>query len=627
MNREKELEALILKHKALYYEGIPAIPDSEYDKFEDELRALNPNNPVLNLVGSVVSASDKVKHDSKMLSLEKTYSITELASWVDDHVVLSMYKLDGVSCSLIYEGGNLTLVKTRGDGTYGENITERAKWSPTLPKSIDHQERVEVRGELYCREEQFIHLCEKMEKLGLDRPTNQRNIVAGLIGRKDHITLCEYIDFKAFDFISEDRLKREEEKLKIMNKLGFDVCDYEVHKGDSKLDRIIKDAAEFMSEGEYQIDGLVFVYDDLALHEELGSTSHHPRYKLAFKFQGEAKQTKLLDIEWNVSRNGFLTPVGLVEPVELSGAMISRVTLHNYGIVKQFNIKKGDEIEIIRSGEVIPKFLAVTKDGGGEFSAPSQCPSCETPIEIRDIRLVCNNDSCPAKQKEIILNYIQKIGIDDISAKRLDEMMRVGLVKEIPDLYERSADDFLELEKVKEKLAQKFYQSIQQSKQTTLPQFLSALGISGGAINKCEKIVDYGFDTPEKILGLTMEQLTSVEGFAEKSSEEFLKSLELKRPLIKKLLSYGFEFEVREVNETELSGKKICITGALSEKRSTVEGWIKEGGGIPVGSVSKNTDMLLTNETELKSSKAKKALELKIPIITEQKLKEMLGIN
>ncbi len=627
MNREKELEALILKHKALYYEGIPTITDSEYDKFEDELREINPNNPVLSLVGSVVSASDKVKHDSKMLSLEKTYSVTELADWVDNHTVLSMYKLDGVSCSAIYEQGNLVLVKTRGDGTFGENITERAKWSSTLPKSINRKDRVEIRGELYCREDQFIHLCEKMEKLGLDRPSNQRNIVAGLIGRKDHITLCEYIDFKAFDFLSEDRLKREEEKLKIMNKLGFDVCDYEVHKGDSKLDRVVKDAAEFMSEGEYQIDGLVFVYDDLALHEELGATSHHPRYKLAFKFQGEAKQTKLNDIEWNVSRNGFLTPVGIVEPVELSGAMISRVTLHNYGIVKQFNIKKGDEIEIIRSGEVIPKFLAVTKDGGGDFQVPTKCPSCESEIEVRDIRLVCNNDSCPAKQREIILNYIQKIGIEDISAKRLDEMMKASLVNEIPDLYERSANDFLALDKVKEKLAQKFYQSIQESKHTTLPQFLSALGISGGAINKCEKIVEYGFDTPEKVLDLNIEQLTSVEGFAEKSSEEFLRSLKEKKPLIKKLLSFGFEFEKREVKETEVSGKKICITGALSEKRSTVEEWIKNGGAIPVGSVSKNTDILLTNETELKSSKAKKALELKIPIITEQKLKEMLGID
>lgn len=627
MKREKELESLILKNKALYYEGQPQITDAEYDKLEDELRELNPNHPVLALVGSVLQSSDKVKHDSKMLSLEKTYSVTELAEWIGERVVLSMYKLDGVSCSAIYEDGNLVLVKTRGDGTFGENITERAKWSSTLPKSISLKERIEVRGELYCKEDQFIHLCEKMEGLGLDRPTNQRNIVAGLIGRKDHITLCEYIDFKAFDLISDERLKREEEKLKIIDKLGFDVCDYEIHKGHQKLERVVKDAAEFMSEGEYQIDGLVFVYDDLALHEELGATSHHPRYKIAFKFQGEAKQTILNDIEWNVSRNGFLTPVGLVEPIELSGAMISRVTLHNYGIVKQFNIKKGDTIEIIRSGEVIPKFLAVTEDGGGEFKVPSECPSCHEKVAVKDIRLVCENENCPDKQREVILNYIQKIGIEDISAKRLDEMLKSGLISEISDLYEKKAEDFLALDKVKDKLAKKFYQSIQASKHTTLPLFLAALGISGGAINKCEKIVDYGFDTPEKILNLTMEQLMSVEGFAEKSSEEFLKSLETKKLLVKKLLSFGFKFEQRVIAQTELSGKKICITGALSEKRSTVEGWIKDGGGIPVGSVSKNTDMLLTNETDLKSSKAKKAVELKIPIITEQQLREMLGVD
>lgn len=627
MKRERELEQLILKHKALYYEGTPEISDIEYDKLEVELKKINPNNPALSLVGSVVTSSDKVKHDTKMLSLDKTYSMLDLAKWVDDKRVLSMYKLDGISCSAIFDKGNLVQVKTRGDGSFGENITERAKWVASLPKTIALSERIEVRGELYCTGENFLHLCQRMETLGLDRPTSQRNIVAGLIGRKDHISLCEYIDFKAFDLISDLRPSREEEKLKLMSKQGFDICEYEVHTGSNELAKTIENAALFMNDGDYQIDGLVFVYDDLSLHEEMGATAHHPRYKIAFKFQGEAKRTRLKDIEWNVSRNGFLTPVGIVEPVELSGAMISRVTLHNYGIVKQFNIKQGDEIEIIRSGEVIPKFLAVVEDGEGKFKVPSKCPSCASKLEIRDIRLVCCNDKCPAKNREVILNFIQKIGIDDISAKRLEEMIRAEIVAEISDLYNATKEQFLTLDKVKEKLADKFVASIEKSKHTTLAQFLAALGISGGAINKCEKIVDYGFDTVEKILALTHEELMSVEGFAEKSSTEFLTSLEEKKPLIKKLMAHGFAFEKREVTQTLLSGKKICITGALSEKRSTVEGWIKSGGGIPVGSVSKNTDMLLTNESELTSSKAIKALELKIPIISEEKLKQMLGLS
>lgn len=627
MKRERELEQLILKHKALYYEGIPEITDAAYDKLEAELKEINPNHPVLDLVGTVVTGSDKIKHDSKMLSLDKTYSQIDLAKWIGDKRVLSMFKLDGISCSVIYQNGMLAMVKTRGDGTFGENITERAKWVLSLPKTIEAKERLEIRGELYCTGENFLHLCKRMEKLGLDRPTSQRNIVAGLIGRKDHISLCEYIDFKAFDLISDMKLKKEEEKLTIMSKLNFDICDYEVHKGDKKLSQTIERASEFMSEGDYQIDGLVFVYDELHLHEELGATAHHPRYKIAFKFQGEAKKTTIRDIEWGVSRNGFLTPVGLVEPVELSGAMISRVTLHNYGIVKEFKLKAGDEIEIIRSGEVIPKFLAVTKDGGGKFAVPKHCPSCDSVLQEREIRLVCINDDCPAKNKEVILNFIQKIGIDDISAKRLEEMIKVGIIKDIPDLYDATKEQFLTLDKVKDKLAEKFITSIEKSKHTTLANFMASLGISGGAINKCEKIVDYGFDTPEKILALTIQDLMSVEGFAEKSSEEFLQSLRSKKEMIKKLLKKGFTFEKRESRETALSGKKICITGALSEKRSVIEEWIKTGGGIPVGSVSKNTDMLLTNESELTSSKAVKALELKIPIITEEKLKELLGLS
>lgn len=625
MSRIQTLEQEIIKHKALYYQGRPIISDSEYDKLEDELKKLDPKNPTLQIVGTTTSASDKIKHDKKMLSLEKTYVVDDLISWKGHEDIISTMKLDGISCSIIYEDGELTMAKTRGDGTFGENITKKVMWISNVPKLINQKNKVEIRGELFCDEKSFFDLAQEMTSIGLEKPTSQRNIVAGLMGRKDNLELCRYIKFMAFDYLNEERLKTEDQKFDILTKLGFLIPEVEIHKTKESILDVILKARDFMSEGDYQIDGLVFTFNKMSLHEELGETSHHPRYKMAFKFQGESKNTVLKEIIWSVSRNGILTPVGEVEPVELSGAMISRVTLHNYGMVAANNLKAGDVIEIIRSGEVIPKFLSVVTPSHNKFVIPDHCPSCDSKVEIVDIRLFCKNENCPGKNKEIILNFIQKIGIDDLSGKRLDELINAKLVKTIPDLYRLEAADLMKLDKVKDKLSNKLIESIQKTKTVDLITFLAALGISGGAFNKCEKIVRAGFDSIAKIKKLSLEQLMNVESFADKSATDFLSSLREKFDMIDELVELGFEFTVEETRETAVSGKKICITGALSEKRPVVEDMIRAGGGIVVSSVSKNTDILVTNETDPTSSKFKKALELKIKIITEAELLSLLA--
>lgn len=626
MDRVKELEDLIKYHKAKYYQGHPEISDVDYDKLEDELKSRDPNNRVLQIVGSVPSGSKKVEHGTKMLSLNKTYKLEELLSWKADYEIVSTYKIDGVSCSLVYEEGSLKIAKTRGDGSVGEDITEKALWMKNIPSNLKEKVNVEIRGEIFCEEEDFFHLSDEMESLGLERPTSQRNIVAGLIGRKENIELCRYIQFKGFDLL-EDKLthKLETEKVNKIKKLGIEPEEIIIHKSEKDIQKRLEQTQEFMSEGEYQIDGLVFSYNDLRLHEELGSTSHHPRYKIAYKFQGEAKETEIKKITWQVSRNGILTPIAEVKPVELSGAKISRVTLHNFGMVKQYNLKKGDRIEIIRSGEVIPKFMAVKEPAPGKYSIPEGCPSCEQAIREDDIRLRCDNKSCPAQVKEQILNYIQKIGIDDLSSKRLDELLKAGMVKEIPDLYKLSKDELMTLDKVKDKLASKLLSSVEKSKKVDLITFLSALGIQGGAYNKCEKVVLAGHNTLEKIKDLSVEKLESIEGFAEKSAGEFYHSLSSKFPLIKELESVGFTFEETTVKDSPITQKKICITGTLSRKRGDIERDIRDNGGIVVGSVSKNTDFLLTNEENGTSSKFKKAKSLGIEIINEESLYKLIG--
>ena len=627
MNKEvKNLEALVLKHKSLYYQGRPEISDQDYDAIEEKLKKIDPNNKVLSLVGTSPSGGDKVAHKQKMLSLSKVYEVDELLSWIENHQVVSTFKIDGVSCSLVYKDGSLAIAKTRGDGSFGENITAKARWISDIQGTLDIKDsECEIRGEIYCTEENFFKLSKEMQGIGLEKPTSQRNIVAGLLGRKDHIELSRHLSFQAFELISDEtKLKDEFQKFNLLKKLQFNIPDFQLHKNAETINNVVDEARKFMSEGDYQIDGLVFTLNDIKLHDQLGATAHHPRYKMAFKYRGDSKTTEIESIEWGVSRNGILTPVAHVKPVELSGAEIRRVTLHNYGMVEQYNLKSGDQIEVVRSGEVIPKFLSVIKASGGEFKYPEECPSCQKKTKVDSIRLYCVNEKCPAKLKEIILNFIVKIGIDNLSTKRLEEMMNKGVVSEITDLYKISKDKLLTLDKTKEKLADKILKEIEKSRTVDLITFLSALGISGGAYNKCEKIVHAGYSSLAKVKSLTVDQLVEIDGFAQKSADDFIDSLKEKMQLIESLEDVGFSFKEIKIEENPIKGKKICITGALSEKRSVIEAKIRELGGVVGSSVGKTTDYLLTNETESSSSKFKKAKDLGVAIISEKQFFEMV---
>lgn len=625
-NRIQELEKQILHHKERYYQGHAEISDEAYDKLESELKKLDPQNPVLNLVGFKQSEStNKVEHQKKMLSLDKTYEEKDLLRWVGKEEVVSVFKIDGSSCSLVYENGHLVVAKTRGDGQMGENITKKAVFIPDIPKFVPGKKSFEVRGEVYCVEKSFFTLTQEMTSMGLEAPTSQRNIVAGLLGRKENIQLCRHLSFQAFDIISDEKFEKEHQKLEWLKEHGFVTPDFIHHKNTKDIASRISEAKDFMGTGDYLIDGLVFIYDNLKLHGELGETSHHPRYKIAFKFAGETKVAKINEIEWGVSRNGRLTPVANIEPTELSGAMIGRVTLHNFGMVKNFELKAGDKIEIIRSGEVIPKFLGVVERSKGKFTYPEKCPSCDSELKIDDIWLYCDNELCPTKIKEEILNYIHKAGIDDVSDKRLDEMIVKGLVVGIPDLYRMKHDDFLLLDKVKDKLATKMFENIEKTKSQTLSQFISAIGVEGVSVAKSEKIIAQGYNTLEKFQSLTVEKMLEIEGFAEKSSKSILESLAKKKNLIAELVSVGVKVKADEVvtGEGPLTGMKFCITGELSMPRPQIEKMIKMNGGVIAG-VSKNLSYLVTNEEESSSSKFVKAKDLGIPIINETKLMKLI---
>ncbi len=625
-SRVQELEDQIIFHKNLYYQGNAKISDEDFDRLETELKDICPSSPVLKMVGASPKTSSKIKHNSKMLSLEKTYDVEKLKTWIGDEDVVAMFKYDGSACSLVYENGLLVNAKTRGDGLWGEDILTKVLYIEEIPKRIETKELCEVRGEIYCKEEAFINLSKKMEKIGLDRPTSLRNIVAGLLGRKDYHELTTYLSFTAFEFIELKIHITEEEKLKTLKKYKFQLPEYIVCSKWTEVENQIQKCQKFFNEGEFLIDGLVFIYNRCALANELGQTSHHPKHKLAFKFQGESKVTKITEIEWSISRNGRCTPVAIVEPVELSGATVSRVTLHHYGIVEAFQLKIGDEIEIVRSGEVIPKFLRVVSSGKCRFSPLSNCPSCNNMLVVDEHWLKCVNKICPQKIEQEILYFIKTIGIEDISEMRLKELLKTGLIKEIPDLYQLKTTDFLILDKVKDKLAQKFFDQIQRSKNADLVTFIEALGIEGLGGTKIQKIIDNNFNTLEKLSKITMEELQKIDGFAEKSSGAIVDRLREKSKLLKKLKEAGvIPSTKKEKKESErLKGLKFCITGTLSKSRDYIAEDIKKHSGIIQNLVNKETSYLVTNDTQSSSSKFVKAQKLGVPILSEEKLFQLI---
>lgn len=615
----------ILRHKQLYYTGKPEISDAKYDLLEDELKTLAPDHPVLAVVGQpdLVSSNPKIVHDRPMLSLNKTYELKDLISWADGHDVVGTLKVDGTSISLIYLAGKLTLAKTRGNGREGEDVTTKLKWVtdavPRLSQAID----CEIRGELYCSESNFIHLAEQMSRLNLEKPTSPRNIVAGVLGRKHHGELARFFNFFAFDVIGGTSFKTEFQKSHWLGAEHFRLPHVKLLKSADEIESYLTDVRKVMNEDEVGCDGAVFSYNDLALHEELGNTSHHPRYKMSFKWQGETAQSKIKTIEWATSRLGIVTPVAVIEPVVLSGAKITNITLHNAAHVKTYNLKTGDVIELVRSGEVIPKFLSVVTSAKGTCALPTHCPSCASSLIADDIRIKCPQTlTCPAQKLGSILNWINCVEIEDLSEKRLLAMIELGLVKETRDLYRLSIKDFLALPATKEKMATKLFDNIQKTKKLPLARFLNGLGIEGAGLTTWEKIVDE-FSSLEAIRALKPSDLEAVSGFAAKSAVQIVDGLSARSHMIKQLLDVGVEpIEGKKRGQAShvFADMQFVITGALSKPRAEIEDLIKDHGGKLSSSVSKNTTAVITNETDSQSSKMVKAKSLGTAIWTEMDL-------
>jgi DNA ligase (NAD+) len=622
-----DLAKAILYHKKMYYQGTPVISDREYDLLEEALRREDPNHPVLMMVGSEPEGENpKVPHDLPMLSLNKTYKIKTLLTWQKRRPILGAYKIDGNSLSLIYQGGQLVQAKTRGNGFLGEDVTGKIRWVSGVPQRIrENTLTVEVRGELSCSGTSFQELALEMARRNLPPPSNPRNIVAGILGRKRFMDLAAYFNFFAFDVhLSPSLFQTEGDKILWLKEEGFQVPPWKHLETKSEVEEFIQRA---QTHGEdYGVDGAVFTLWDTALHKELGHTAHHPRYRLSYKWQGEKAWTQLVTILWSTSRLGTVTPVALVKPVSLGGASIRAVTLHNAIFFSQLGLFPGASIEIIRAGEVIPKFLRLDPEShpqGSEelFRLPGVCPACETVLVLEEVHLRCpNKENCQAQEMGAILHWVKSVGVDDLSDKRLLMLKKAGFLTQAADIYKLTPGDFLTLPSTKEKLAERLFQNIQKTKTLDLTLFLSALGIPGGGKETWKKITAF-YPTISEIQKVSSQELIKIKGIGSILADTLTLGLKEQAQNIEALLSSGIVLLDKPLEAEFL----FVLTGTLSRPRKDIEALLKSKGFGLQSQVTKATHALVEGEGEGGSVKSKKAGALGIQIWTETEFYDFLG--
>ncbi len=634
-----ELEEAVRRHNQLYFEfNRPEISDYEFDRLVERLKTLAPDSEALLELGSDVRRSGKkVRHRSEMLSLDKCYHDEDLASWAEkiSGDFVASPKIDGLAVEIRYDArGFLTLAATRGDGLEGEDITENVRMIDDIPARIalpetenpknaswEAKEGIEVRGEVYMRLSVFRTYKEQF--------ANPRNLAAGAVKQKEAHKAREYrLSFFGYDVLGRD-FETEEQKRDFLRKNRFPVV--ESLKVDR--DRLSQPYDYFLkkrAEEDFETDGVVYRANLVSEQKRLGVTAHHPRYAIAYKFQGDSGVTTLDDVEWNVSRTSVITPVGLVEPVELSGAMVSRVSLHNLGLMQKLGLRHGSKVVMMRRGGVIPNLESVAEAGKGRpFAPPSHCPSCGEPTEVRDDFLYCTNKSgCRHAKIQELEHFMKVIECDGFGEKLIEKLYDNGFVLDPAEFYTLTKDNLLELERMGDVLATKLIGNIQAKRKLPLDLFLRSLGIRELAKHTA-KILAQNFGTLEKVRSVSEEALSAIHTVGPVIAREVVEGLRKKSGLIEKLLKQVAVEAAPVTSGAEresagpLQGKKFVFTGTLvSMERAKAQKLVEAQGGESQDSVTQDTDYLVIGDGGGAGSKLEKAKKIqskggKVKIMTE----------
>lgn len=631
----KTIETAIRYHKDLYYNGIPEIDDAEYDRLENELREIDPTNPVLSKVGA--DPINSTKHIFWMPSIQKFQKVEDLKKWLGDKYVTFSYKLDGSSMSLVYKNGEFTQAMTRGNGYEGEDRTENFDFI-TIPKSfstkhISFTEKGDsvVWGEVLIRKENFDLVNEERVSLGLEPFTSIRNAVAGILNSKSNKHLSKYLSFVAHNYFGDDSREFHHNKLGFLCDCGFEVPTFYTSSYYG-FDSFSKLYLENTSEGSYPYltDGIV-ITENRDYYDMEDKTSHHFRWNAAFKFSAENAETKVTGVTYQIGRTGKLTPVLEVEPTELSGCTISRVTAHNAKFINDNRLGSGSVIKICRSNEVIPKVLEV-KTAADDFHGIENCPFCDYQVVWSDTNTdaFCPNHNCLEKIIAQVTYFAQTMDMEGISSETVRSMIKHSVFGDgRPEgyflrLYQLTALDLINIPRFGAKKAQNIIDSISKSiERFTDEKFITALGFSGIGKDISKKLVEVGLDKIVNDYSL----IDSIPGVGEVLNKEIKFKFEHILILLKQVKDLIGDLIPKEAPKQAILGDKLAgmnflLSGSFSVKKSIIEGRIREQGGNIVGSVTKDLTYLVSNESN--TSKCLKAIKLGKQIITEEQLNQML---
>jgi len=649
----KKLRDEIDNHNYKYYvENNPAISDYEYDLLLKKLEKIEleypdfitPDSPTQRVGEQPVEGFETVEHKIPMLSLANTYTYDELREWderVKKYVLDAEYvvepKIDGAGVALLYEKGIFIRGATRGDGIRGDNITQNLKTIYSIPLKLRNNtlKNVEVRGEVYMPISGFKKYNKKQEKKEGAIFANPRNASAGSLRQLDSRIVAERpLDiFIYFVSYSDKDLRTQEKSLESLKQAGFRINPFT--KKVKNIDEAIKYCKKLEEKREkldYEIDGAVIKVNSFAQQKLLGNTSKNPRWAISYKFAAKQSTTKLNDISVQVGRTGTLTPVAVLEPVEVGGVTVSRATLHNFEELERKDIRIGDTVLIERSGDVIPQVVKSIEEKrtGSEKQKkiPSKCPVCGTEVVHTEgeVAVRCPNKMCPARLKWRIKYFSSRdaMDIDHLGGQTVDKLLDEGLVKNIADLYSLKKEDMLKLEGFKEKSAQNLIDSIEKSKQQDLSRLIYGLGIRH--VGKyAAQLLASKYSSIDELSKANEEELKEIDGLGDKSAEAIATffATEENIVLIERLKDIGVKTKTEKKGNLPFQGKKFLFTGGLnSMSRPEASDLVKKQGGMVAGSISKDLDYVVVGDKP--GSKFEKAKKLGLKIISEKEFKEIV---
>lgn len=625
------------KMSKAYYEGKEIISDSEFDALIERIKKyekkhpeeISKKSPTQKVGADSSKFFKKEAHDVPMLSLDKCLSLDELEEWLNgtNHkitksVYILEYKMDGCGLALIYKKGKLIKAITRGNGIKGDVVTENAKMIKSIPQTIPYKRNIEIRGEVIFPRSEFKKAVANGEEL-----KNCRNTASGALKLHDPKEVAKRnLAFYAYTVINGEN-KTQTKDIDFLNKCGFNTVLVAVSNRIEKLLAVCDKMSRKRKGLDFDIDGMVIKVNDKSMQKKLGNSATNPKYAVAYKFPNEEVYPKIKKVQFQVGKTGAITPVAIYEPQLLCGTTVKKASLHNRDIINKLKICIGDTVVVVKKGEIIPQVVGLkskgTKRKAIEF--PKTCPMCGAKTKFIGAKLFCTNENCSRRVVKNISSWCSKknMNIDGVSNATIETLYDEGYIKDVADLYSLTKKQLLKIEGIKEKSANNILESIEASKKAGLSRVISGLGIDTIGNTIAEELAGK-FKTLKNLSKASVDELSDIETVGEVKAKNIVKWFNNNKKLVKKLMQIDglvlSEKKAKKVSN-KLKGKTFCITGTLSVTRDNFQALIKANGGIPVSSVSKNTDYLICGVGG--GSKASKAEKLGVKIISEQQFNKM----